>query len=75
VLVQSMGFFYCHTHTHTQKQDLVGNDRSYYSGHYKQYGNNVQACCDHLSRFTYIAVAGPGVMNDNQAINEVDIGR
>jgi DDE superfamily endonuclease len=54
-------------------QELVGNLRSYYSGHYKRYGVNVQACCDHLSRFTYIAVVGPGVMNDNQAIHEVDI--
>jgi hypothetical protein len=49
-------------------QDLVGNVRSYYSGHYKKYGVNVQACCDHLSCFTYyIAIAGHGVMNDNQA--------
>jgi hypothetical protein len=32
--------------------DLVGNVRSYYSGHYKRYGVNVQACCDHLSCFT-----------------------
>jgi DDE superfamily endonuclease len=34
----------------------------------------LQACCDHLLHFTYIAVAGPGVMNDNQSIHQVDIG-
>jgi hypothetical protein len=54
--------------------DLVGNVRSFYSGHYKRYRVNLQACCNHLSLFTYIAVAGPGVRNDNQAIHEVDIG-
>jgi DDE superfamily endonuclease len=47
--------------------------KAYFSGHYQRYGINIQACCDHLSRFTYIAAAGPGVMNDNQAINEVDL--
>jgi DDE superfamily endonuclease len=55
-------------------KDLVNNVRSYFSGHYQRYGVNVvQAVCDHLSRFTYIAVAGPGVMNDSIAIHEVDI--
>jgi hypothetical protein len=56
-------------------EGLVANIRSYYSGHYKHYGVNVQACCDHLSRFTYIAVAGPRVMNDNQAKDEIDLGK
>jgi DDE superfamily endonuclease len=60
-------------HTEAPPKAVVGNVRSYFSGHYQQYGVNIQACCDHLSRFTYIAIAGPGVMNDNQAINEVDI--
>jgi DDE superfamily endonuclease len=54
---------------------IVANVRSYYSGHYKRYGVNIQACCDHLSRFTYIAVAGPGVMNDNLLVkDEIDLG-
>jgi hypothetical protein len=45
-----------------------------FSGHdYQWYGINVQVCADHLSRFTYIAAAGPRVMNDNMAIHEVDI--
>jgi DDE superfamily endonuclease len=55
--------------------DVVGNVRMYYSGHYKRYGVNIQACCDYLSRFTYIALAGPGVMNDNQAIHEIDLSK
>jgi DDE superfamily endonuclease len=61
-------------HTEAPPKSVIGNG-SYFSGHYQQYGVNIQACCDHLSRFTYIAVAGPGVMNDNQAINEVDIAK
>jgi DDE superfamily endonuclease len=55
-------------------KDIVNTVCSYFSGHYQCYGVNVQAECDHLSRFTYIAVAGPGVMNDSIAIHEVDIG-
>jgi hypothetical protein len=56
-------------HTAAPPKSVIGNVRSYFSGHYQQYGVNIQACCDHLLRFTYIAVACPGVMNDNQAIN------
>jgi DDE superfamily endonuclease len=62
-------------HTEAPPKSVVGNVKSYFSGHYQQYGVDVQACCDHLSRFTYIAVAGPGVMNDNQAINDVDLAK
>jgi DDE superfamily endonuclease len=61
--------------TDAPSKHIVHNVRSYFSGHYQRYGVNVQAVCDHLSRFTYIAVAGPGVMNDNIAINEVDLGQ
>lgn len=57
----------------TPPADKVGNVRSYFSGHYQCYGVNVQAACDHLSRFVYFAVAGPGVMGDNMAIKEVDL--
>jgi DDE superfamily endonuclease len=60
-------------HIEAPPKSMVGNVHSYFSGHYQRYGVNIQACCDHLSWFTYISVAGPGVMNDNQAINEVDI--
>jgi DDE superfamily endonuclease len=43
------------------------NIRSFFSGHYQCYGVNVQAVCDRHSRFTFLALAGPGVMKDRQA--------
>ena len=58
--------------TPTSKE--VGNVRSYFSGHYQCYGVNVQAACDHSCRFTFIGVAGPGVMPDRDAINEISLG-
>jgi hypothetical protein len=57
-------------HTEAPPKSVIGNVKSYFSGHYQQYGVN-----DHLSWFSYIAVAGPGIMNDNQAINEVDLAK
>ena len=47
---------------------VVGNVRSYFSGHYQHYGVNVQAVCDHLCHFTYFAFASPGSVNDCDAI-------
>jgi len=64
-----------HLETVAPPKKVVGNVRSYYSGHYKTYGINVQAIADYHSRFTYIAVAGPGSMNDCQAINECEASR
>jgi len=57
----------------TPPSGIVGNVRSYFSGHYQCYGVNVQAVSDHLSRFIYFAVAGPGVLGDNLAMKEVDL--
>jgi len=57
----------------TPEKNEVGNVRSYYSGHYKCYGANIQAACDHQCRFTYIAVAGPGVMGDREALHECSL--
>jgi hypothetical protein len=51
----------------------VGNVRSYFSGHYQCYGVNIQACCNHLSHFTYIAMTAPGVMGDHIAIHECSL--
>ena len=42
----------------------VGNVKSFFSGHYQDYGLNVQACCDVNLRFNYFAVAAPGGTND-----------
>jgi len=59
----------------TPAQSIVGNVRSYFSGHYQCYGVNVQAACDHVSRFQFIGVAGPGVLADNLAKKEVDLDK
>ena len=47
------------------------NQTDYYSGHYQAYGLNVQAMCDPNLLFTYIAVAGPGKINDNRAFSRL----
>jgi hypothetical protein len=59
----------------TPPKSQVSNVRSFFSGHYKCSGLNVQAAGDHHSRFIYIAVAGPGVMGDNDAIGECSLGK
>ena len=59
----------------TPPAKVVGNVRSYFSGHYQMYGVNVQAACDHMCRFNFIGVAGPGVMSDRDAINQVSLGQ
>ncbi|KAE9078132.1 hypothetical protein PF010_g23077 [Phytophthora fragariae] len=47
----------------------VGPQR-YYSGHYRCYGVNVQACCDYRCRFTFVNVAQPGSCNDSRAFQQ-----
>jgi DDE superfamily endonuclease len=59
--------------TPTKKE--VQNVKSFFSGHYQTYGVNVQASCDHHCRFTFLGVAGPGVMGDREAIYQVPLGR
>lgn len=54
----------------TPSKDEAKNVRSYFSGHYQRYGVNIQAACDHMSRFVFLAMAGPGVMGDRDAIRE-----
>jgi hypothetical protein len=44
--------------------DSVANVRSFFSGHYQQYGINVQACCDAYCRFTTFSATSPGGTND-----------
>lgn len=58
----------------TPSKKEVGNVRSYFSGHYQCNGVNIQAGCDAFCRFTYVGVAGPGVMPDRDAINEGELG-
>jgi hypothetical protein len=53
---------------------VVGNVRSYFSGHYQRYGINVQAVIDHLCRFSiYIAVAAPGSQPDINVIARTNL--
>lgn len=63
-----------HLQTHTPQKSQVKNVRSFFSGHYQTYGVNVQAACDHQCRFQFIGVAGPGVMGDREALNQVELG-
>jgi hypothetical protein len=51
--------------TPTRKE--AKNVRSFFSGHYQKYGINIQASCNHLSRFSFIVVAGPGSTGDRAA--------
>jgi hypothetical protein len=47
-----------------------GRVMSFFSGHYQRYGLNVQACADHVSRFTSFTVNAPGGMNDAVAFRK-----
>jgi hypothetical protein len=58
----------------TPPKKYAKNVQSFFSGHYQSHGFNIQAACDHSCRFQFIAVAGPGVMGDRDAINEVELG-
>ncbi|POM62800.1 hypothetical protein PHPALM_27989 [Phytophthora palmivora] len=42
----------------------VAQVRSFFSGHYQRYGVNVQACCDHRSRFTAVTCSSAGGTGD-----------
>lgn len=57
----------------TPSKHDVGNVRSYFSGHYQCYGVNVQAGCDHNSRFVFFAFASPGVTADRYAVKHCNL--
>jgi hypothetical protein len=57
----------------TPSKEEAKNVRSFFSGHYQAYGVNVQAAADHLCRFTFVGVAGPGVMSDSEAITRTPL--
>ena len=50
--------------TITPARTHVGNVRSFYSGHYKANGINVQCACDSMCRFVYMSALSPGGTND-----------
>lgn len=58
---------------YTPPKAQAGNVKSYFSGHYQCYGINIQAICDHNSRFLYFAIAAPGSVNDREAVKEAGI--
>ena len=62
-----------HLQTITPSATEVRNVRSFYSGHYKTHGVNIQGACDHHCRFVFLGVAGPGVMGDRDAIKQVEL--
>jgi DDE superfamily endonuclease len=62
-------------HISTPSKKEAKNVRSFFSGHYQSYGMNIQAACDHQCRFTFLGVAGPGVMSDREAIGQVPLHR
>jgi hypothetical protein len=60
------------------------NVKAFYSGHYNTYGMNVQAACDHRSRFVSACIAAPGSSSDlfaygktnlSQQVNNLPIGK
>jgi hypothetical protein len=53
----------------TEMPHGVSNQANYFSGHYVAYGLNIQAMCDPDLVFMYIAVAGPGRINDSRAFS------
>jgi hypothetical protein len=55
----------CRIKTPTKRE--AAHITSYFSGHYHCYGINVQASCDHLSRFKSFSMKCPGGANDVRA--------
>lgn len=62
-----------HLQMTTPSKKEAKNVRSYFSGHYQTYGVNIQAACDHLCRFVFLAVAAPGVTGDRDAVVECNL--
>jgi hypothetical protein len=62
-----------HLQITTPSKKEAKNVRSFFSGHYQTYGINVQASCDHNCKFTFIGVAGPGVLGDREAIRQIPL--
>jgi hypothetical protein len=63
-----------HLEIQTPPKKYAKNVQSFFSGHYQSHGVNIQAACDSNCRFQFIGVAGPGVMGDRDAINEIELG-
>ncbi|MBV5267579.1 MAG: transposase family protein, partial [Burkholderiaceae bacterium] len=60
---------------HTPASKETGNVKAYFSGHYQDYGINVQAACDSECRFVYATLAAPGGANDIAAYRKTSLAR
>ena len=63
-----------HLQIQTPSKAEAKNVKSFLSGHYQTYGVNIQAACDSNSHFSFIWIAGPGVMGDREALTQVSLG-
>ena len=70
VWAQSMGVFSGFRFQSKVKSEMFA---PFFSGHYQRYGINVQAVCDHMCHFTYLAVAAPSSTGDNNACQECSL--
>jgi hypothetical protein len=52
----------------TPSKKEAKNVRSFFSGHYQCHGVNIQAGCDADCRYTYVALAAPGVTADRDSL-------
>ncbi len=59
-----------HLQIQTPSKAEAKNVKSFFLGHYQTYGVNVQAACDSNCRFSFLGIAGPGVMGDREAIDQ-----
>jgi hypothetical protein len=62
-------------HILTPSKREVGNVKSYFLGHYKHHGLNVQAVADAHCRFSFFAVAAPGSAPDRKALERTSLPR
>ena len=63
-----------HLQIQTPSKAEAKNVKPFFSGHYQTYGVNIQAACDSHCRFSFIGIAGPGVMGDREALTQVSLG-
>ena len=57
----------------TPSSNKTQNVKAYYSGHCCKYGVNVQAACDHRSRFVSVCIAAPDGVNDIAAFRKTKV--
>jgi hypothetical protein len=61
----------CNLQIKAPSKNDVKNVESFFSGHYQTHGINIQAACNQNCCFVVIGVAGPGVMDNRNAIHQI----